>query len=65
MHRNMEPVLRAIGENARGLAAANARQEKKRAAPCLKTAPPVGLRKAYRSTGCGSLRLLATRIASK
>src|SRR5258708_4224049 len=28
MHRNTEPMLRAIGENARGLAAVSARQEK-------------------------------------
>jgi hypothetical protein len=65
MHRNTEPMPRAIGENARGLAAANARQEKNGRRLCPKPAPPVALQMAYRSTGCGSLRLLATRIASK
>lgn len=65
MHRNMERVLRAIGENARGVLPERTPGMEKRVASHAMAAPPVGLPVAYRSTGCGSLRLLATRIASK
>ncbi len=62
MHRNTEPVPGAIGENAGGGLPQRMRGIEKRAAP----GPPIiGLERVYRSTGCGSFNLLATRIASK